>query len=167
MAIGPQLPCDGDDVCMRCKTKPPSEECLTCATCVTPWHVDCLSSPPQSLVSTTQWTCPDCSGESDLVPVTGNPGIGSDESGIVASIRAIEADVTLTESQKAKKRQQLMSGKANEEVVEENNGTGDDDDVVAALDENFKCSICNDRLKRPVSVRSLPLYIDLPFALIT
>ncbi|VVB00233.1 unnamed protein product [Arabis nemorensis] len=146
MAIGPQLPCDGDDVCMRCKTKPPTEECLTCATCVTPWHVDCLSSPPQSLASTTQWTCPDCSGDSDLVPVTGNPGIGSDESGIVAAIRAIEADVTLTESQKAKKRQQLMSGKADVEVEEEKkNG------VVASLDENFICSICKGMLKRPVS----------------
>nr|7DUF_A Chain A, E3 ubiquitin-protein ligase ORTHRUS 2 [Arabidopsis thaliana]7DUF_B Chain B, E3 ubiquitin-protein ligase ORTHRUS 2 [Arabidopsis thaliana] len=63
MARDIQLPCDGDGVCMRCKSNPPPEESLTCGTCVTPWHVSCLSSPPKTLASTLQWHCPDCSGE--------------------------------------------------------------------------------------------------------
>lgn len=59
-----QLPCDGDGACMRCKVTPPAEETLACSTCATPWHVACLASPPETLASTLQWNCPDCSGES-------------------------------------------------------------------------------------------------------
>ncbi|KFK38696.1 hypothetical protein AALP_AA3G148200 [Arabis alpina] len=135
MAIVAQLPCDNNDVCMKCKVTPPSEECLTCVTCATLWHVECLSCPPQSLASTAQWKCPDCSGEIDLAPVT-----GSDESGLVAAIHAIEADQSLTESEKAKKRQELLSGK----------GT-DDDEKTNGDNENFKCGICFGDLSKPVS----------------
>ncbi|KAJ9549445.1 hypothetical protein OSB04_021988 [Centaurea solstitialis] len=55
------LPCDGDGHCMICKIKPPEEETLTCKTCVTPWHLNCLSSRPETLARVAQWECPDCS----------------------------------------------------------------------------------------------------------
>ncbi|CAE5960487.1 unnamed protein product [Arabidopsis arenosa] len=112
-----QFPCDPAGVCMRCKSTPPPEESLTCGTCVTPWHVSCLSSPPETLESTLQWLCPDCSGETDALPVSGvAPGYGSVGSDLVVAIHEIEADNSLSAEEKAKKRQQLLSGKA---VVDE------------------------------------------------
>lgn len=150
MALEIQVPCDGDGVCMRCKVTPPAEESLTCSTCVTPWHVPCLL--PESLVSSTgEWLCPDCSGDADSsVPVSGIAS-GSD---LVAAIRAIEADVTLSEAEKAKKRQELMSGC----------GGGDDglddeeDEKKKSLDNDVLkavyCSICIQLPERPVTVRS-------------
>ncbi|KAL0886040.1 hypothetical protein Bca101_010023 [Brassica carinata] len=142
---------DGEGVCMRCKTIPPTEESLTCRTCGTPWHVPCLSSPPKSLASTLQWECPDCSGDFDPIP---QPGERSD---LVAAIRAIESDVSLTDEEKAKKRQQLMSGKAavdddeEEEEEKKSSSMGLDADILAALGDNFKCSFCIQLPERPVS----------------
>ncbi|CAH8257128.1 unnamed protein product [Arabidopsis lyrata] len=143
MAPEVQFPCDGDGVCMRCQGKPPAEETLTCGTCVTPWHVSCLL--PESLSSSTgEWQCPDCSGDvvPSAVPVTGNANAGLETSGsvLVAAIRAIQADVNLTEAEKAKRRQKLMSG-------------GGDD----RLDEEDKkkleifCSICIQLPERPIT----------------
>ncbi|KAH0912694.1 hypothetical protein HID58_036015 [Brassica napus] len=152
---------DGEGACMQCKKIPPTEESLTCLTCGTPWHVPCLSSPPESLASTLQWECPDCSGDFDPVP---QPGEGSD---LVAAIRAIESDVTLTDEDKAKKRQQLLSGKAvmedddeEEEEKKKSSSMGLDADILAALGENLKCSFCLQLLERPVTI-DLPLM--LPF----
>ncbi|GAV82875.1 YDG_SRA domain-containing protein/zf-C3HC4_2 domain-containing protein [Cephalotus follicularis] len=144
MADGTQLPCDGDGVCMRCKAKPPTEETLTCATCATPWHVICLSLPPETLASTLQWHCPDCSG--DGVPAPGD-GSGND---LVAAVRAIEADESLTVEEKARKRQELVSGKV---------GDGDDvqikkereNDVLNLLDGSLNCSFCMQLPERPVT----------------
>uniref|UniRef100_A0A1J3DQJ8 RING-type E3 ubiquitin transferase n=1 Tax=Noccaea caerulescens TaxID=107243 RepID=A0A1J3DQJ8_NOCCA len=146
-----QYPCNEDGVCMRCNLTPPVEtECLSCTTCGTPWHVSCLSSPPETLESTREWECPDCSGDVDPVPVSGIAGVESDGSVLVAAIRAIEADESLTEAQKAKKKQQLVSGKADKDDDEEKN-TGEDVDVLAALRQNFFCSICQDLPERPVT----------------
>lgn len=123
-----------------------------CRTCGTPWHVPCLSSPPESLASTLQWECPDCSGDFDPIP---EPGEGSD---LVAAIRAIESDVSLTDEEKAKKRQQLMSSKAavdddeEEEEEKKSSSMGLDADILAALGDNFKCSFCIQLPERPVSV---------------
>ncbi|KAK8599573.1 hypothetical protein V6N13_077492 [Hibiscus sabdariffa] len=100
-----QLPCDGDGACMRCKVTPPAEETLTCCTCATPWHVTCLASPPETLASTLQWHCPDCSG--DLLPSAAAALDGSSGELFTAK-RAIEADVSLTEKEKARKRQELL-----------------------------------------------------------
>ncbi|CAA7045877.1 unnamed protein product [Microthlaspi erraticum] len=61
---------------------PPTEESLMCAM---PWHASCLSSPPETLASTLQWECPDCSGEGDCLPIA-----FIDESDLVAAILAIE-----------------------------------------------------------------------------
>ncbi|KAG7650716.1 SRA-YDG [Arabidopsis thaliana x Arabidopsis arenosa] len=141
MAIETQLPCDGDGVCMRCQVTPPSEETLTCGTCVTPWHVSCLL--PESLASSTgEWECPDCSG---VVVPSAAPGTGisapeSSGSVLVAAIRAIQADVTLTEAEKAKKRQRLMSGGGDDGV---------DDEEKKKLE--IFCSICIQLPERPVT----------------
>ncbi|KAL0700930.1 hypothetical protein Bca4012_057052 [Brassica carinata] len=150
-----QLPCDNDGVCLRCKVKPPQEETLTCGTCGTPWHAPCLSSPPETLASTLQWHCPDCSGEIDpLLPVSvaagHESGGGSD---LVAAIRAIEADESLTEADKAKKRQELLSGKsaAVGDDEEGKKSAGLDVDVLAALGENLNCSFCIQLPERPVT----------------
>lgn len=146
-----QLPCDADDVCMRCKAKIPSEECLTCGTCVTPWHVACLRSPPSTLASTQSWECPDCSGDVvDPAPVSGlNPGGSS----LVAKVRAIESDASLNEAQKAKKRQQLVSGgKAVEEEEEKKEEESSSDDFLVSLRKNVSCSICLHLPERPVTV---------------
>ncbi|KAG5380372.1 hypothetical protein IGI04_028214 [Brassica rapa subsp. trilocularis] len=146
-----QLPCDNDGACLRCKAKPPQEETLTCGTCGTPWHAACLSSPPETLASTLQWHCPDCSGEIDpLLPVSGG---GSD---LVAAIRAIEADESLTDADKAKKRQELLSGKsATDEDDDEEEGKksagGLDVDLLKALGENLNCSFCIQLPERPVT----------------
>ncbi|KFK30611.1 hypothetical protein AALP_AA6G004000 [Arabis alpina] len=146
------LPCDIEGVCMRCKTKPPSEESLTCSTCSTPWHVSCLSSPPETLASTLQWECPDCSGEiEDSLPVSAVQAAGSD---LVAAIHAIEADSSLSDEDKAKKRQELLSGKADAVDLEDEKTRDEDDDgldVLAALSESLNCCFCLKLPHRPVT----------------
>ncbi|CAH8256582.1 unnamed protein product [Arabidopsis lyrata] len=155
MARDIQLPCDGDGVCMRCKSKPPPEESLTCGTCVTPWHVSCLSTPPETLASTLQWHCPDCSGEIDPLPVSGDvSGYGSVGSDLVAAIRAIEADESLSTEEKAKKRQQLLSGKGvveDDEEEKKSKGKNSNLDVLSALGDNLMCSFCMQLPERPVT----------------
>ncbi|CAH2061506.1 unnamed protein product, partial [Thlaspi arvense] len=150
MALEIQVPCASDGVCMRCKVAVPSEECLTCSTCVTPWHVSCLRSPPKTLASTQAWECPDCSGVVDPVPVSGSNGFNPDGSTLVAAIRAIEADESLTEAQKAKKKQRLLNGKAVVEEDEEKSETNPDG-VLAALKESFQCVICLELPEKPVT----------------
>ncbi|KAH0992045.1 hypothetical protein GBA52_003528 [Prunus armeniaca] len=110
------LPCDGDGFCMACKTKPSAEETLTCKTCYTPWHVACLAVPPETLAETLMWDCPDCAPPSDDGQIAGNTVADGGEAGssgeLIAAIRAIESDESLTEREKAKRRQELMSGGA-------------------------------------------------------
>ncbi|CAA7045882.1 unnamed protein product [Microthlaspi erraticum] len=141
-----QVPCDAEGVCMRCKTTPPTEESLMCGTCASPWHASCLSSLPETLASTLQWECPDCSGEDDSLPVASNDG-----SGVVAAIHAIEADMTLTDADKAKKKQEMMGGNivVDEEEEKKDKGLGDDD-VLATLGENLTCVFCFELPDRPV-----------------
>ncbi|KAJ0105303.1 hypothetical protein Patl1_19707 [Pistacia atlantica] len=94
---------------MRCKAKPPAEENLTCCLCATPWHVTCLTKPPETLASAVSWHCPDCSGdEKAAVPL--GPAAAGEGGQIVAAIRAIEADETLTDKEKARKRQEPHVG---------------------------------------------------------
>ncbi|EOA33907.1 hypothetical protein CARUB_v10021399mg [Capsella rubella] len=146
-----QLPCD-DGVCMRCQSTPPPEDSITCSTCGTPWHVSCLSSPPETLASTLQWLCPDCFGDTDPLHVSGAAaGHGSVGSDLVAAIHAIEADGSLNTEEKAWKRQRLVSGKAvAEDEEEEKKGKGKED-VLSTLDKNLICSYCTQLLERPVT----------------
>ncbi|KAK1566547.1 hypothetical protein Q3G72_001264 [Acer saccharum] len=158
MAHVSQLPCNGDGMCMQCRETPRDEEKLHCKTCATPWHVTCLVSPPDSLASTLQWDCPDCTGNdlsSSAIPAGNDASTG----GIVAEILAIEADSSLTASEKARRRQELMSGnagsddgdateskKGKEKVVDES-----ENDVLEIFGESLNCSFCMQLPDRPVT----------------
>ncbi|CAK9144410.1 unnamed protein product [Ilex paraguariensis] len=153
MAHDSDLPCDGDGICMVCKKKPSVDETLVCKTCTTPWHVDCLSVGPKTIAETLQWECPDCSfvADENTAPsiVTG----GSEASGdLIAAIRAIESDQTLTEPEKAKRRQDLLSGGAKSNDTEEANHKKEkNNDVLDLLDESLNCSFCMQLPERPVT----------------
>ncbi|KAA8542048.1 hypothetical protein F0562_023200 [Nyssa sinensis] len=164
MALVNQLPCDGDGICMLCKNKPLDEEKLTCNTCITPWHVSCLSVRPESLASTLQWECPDCTAPAvdDDAPVASAGAVaGGDEtsSKLISAIRVIEADESLTEREKAKKRQALLSGRvesSDRDGEKLKKGKGKDrveggNDVFDLLDESFNCSFCMQLPERPVT----------------
>ncbi|XP_059633421.1 E3 ubiquitin-protein ligase ORTHRUS 2-like [Cornus florida] len=156
MAHDSDLPCDGEGICMVCKTKPADNETLTCKTCVTPWHVTCLSAPsrPKTLALAVQWECPDCSPVAGSDPQPGKP-VGSESSSgdLIAAIRAIESDDSLTEQDKAKRRQDLMSRGAKSTVMEEKEKMVKDDnnDVLNLLDESLNCSFCMLLPDRPVT----------------
>ncbi|KAF3441385.1 hypothetical protein FNV43_RR15299 [Rhamnella rubrinervis] len=148
--VSQQLPCDGDGVCMRCKVTPMEEEKLTCKTCVTPWHANCLSSPPETLASTLQWECPDCDSPAGDLPVASATVSSAVDGDLIAAIRAIESDSSLTEQQKAKKRQELMSGKAHSSEGNCSNEKGMKD-VLAVLGGSLNCSFCMQLPDRPVT----------------
>ncbi|XP_022134817.1 E3 ubiquitin-protein ligase ORTHRUS 2-like isoform X2 [Momordica charantia] len=151
MAQVSQLPCDGDGICMLCKAKPSDLETITCKTCVTPWHVACLSNPPETLASTLQWDCPDCSSPPGDVPL---PPPTAPSSHLVAAIRAIEADAFLTDRQKAKKRQELLTGNSHSDKDDRdatNRKSLIGDDVLELFDERLNCSFCMQLPERPVT----------------
>lgn len=143
MAHVSDLPCDGDGVCMVCKQKAPEGETLTCKTCATPWHVACLTAGPKTLADAAHWECPDCS---DLSAPSVNPAVCGGS--LVEKIRVIESDVSLNDREKAKRRQELLSGGAGDEK-EKGVGSGD---VSGILGDKFNCSICMQLLDKPVSV---------------
>ncbi|KAJ3683255.1 hypothetical protein LUZ60_013482 [Juncus effusus] len=161
--MAPDLPCDGDGDCMACKAVKPAEtELLLCRMCATPWHVPCLSSPPESLASVAEWMCPDCSAPAEAAPpVAAAAGGGSSE--LIAAIRAIEADESLNERQKARRRQRLMGGGGEDGVDEaeeddEDEGKGEKEkgkekqrDVLDMLDQKFNCAFCMQLPERPVT----------------
>lgn len=60
---------------------------------------------------------------------------------------AIEADATLTDAEKARRRQELIGGGGG--VV----GEGGEGRVLRGLDESLMCHFCMEVLDRPVSVR--------------
>ncbi|CAN4123373.1 unnamed protein product [Withania somnifera] len=147
MAHDSDLPCDGDGVCMVCKTKPSENESLVCKTCATPWHVNCLSAPPDSMADAVNWACPDCSLPPDVV-VKQNAAASSSSGDLIAAIRAIESDSSLTEHDKAKRRQELLSGGAKDTILE---GVNPENDVLNILDGSLNCSICMQLPERPVT----------------
>ena len=149
-----QLPCGGDGACMRCKVTPPMEATLTCSTCATPWHVACLASPPETLASTLQWHCPDCSGDPLPSAVASVDGSSSE---LFAAIKLIEADESLTDKEKARKRQELVSGRVEEDGDREKKGKGKEKEssVLDVLDGSLNCSFCMQLPDRPVTVRFL------------
>ncbi|XP_019180863.1 PREDICTED: E3 ubiquitin-protein ligase ORTHRUS 2-like [Ipomoea nil] len=155
MAEATTLPCDGDGVCMVCKSKPTETERLTCKTCVTPWHVACLPVPPESMGDTVGWECPDCSpvaGDAHLAVKPASVTPSSTSGDLIAAIRAIEADASLTEQEKAKRRQELMSGGAKDDDAdrEKRNNSGDNE-VLNLFDGSLNCSICMQLPDRPVT----------------
>lgn len=148
---------------MVCKAKRPTELVL-CRTCVTPWHVPCLSSPPETLAAEANWLCPDCSAPTEQMESAPAPSAGSSE--LITAIKAIEADTTLSEMEKAKRRQRLMAGGGDEG---EGSGSGGDDgmeeeghakeekknDMLDILDQQFNCAFCMQLPDRPVTVSNL------------
>ncbi|KAF3786689.1 E3 ubiquitin-protein ligase ORTHRUS 2 [Nymphaea thermarum] len=153
------LPCDSDGVCMVCKVKPDETETLLCSTCATPWHGPCLASPPASLSSVINWQCPDCSPpdanngcpQPSVSVVAGN----GESNGLLAAIRAIQADDSLSEPEKAKKRQELMTRnakKGGEEEKGKKQGKGEgEDEQVDGVEEDINCAFCLQLPERPVT----------------
>ncbi|KAL9256909.1 E3 ubiquitin-protein ligase ORTHRUS 2-like protein [Drosera capensis] len=145
-----QLPCDADGSCMVCLKTPSEAEKLFCKTCGTPWHAECLAKPPESLESTVEWECPDCSGDAVVESAVESVPLGAGGE-LVAAIRRIEADDSLTEEEKAKRRQQLLGGTAAGSEEAKGKEREDADDILKVLDENMKCSFCMQLPDRPVT----------------
>ncbi|KAG6470588.1 hypothetical protein ZIOFF_071662 [Zingiber officinale] len=161
--MAPDLPCDGEGACMVCRATPPEAEIVVCRTCTTPWHGQCLSAPPATLAVVAEWQCPDCEPAED--GATGAPSTSAvataagDKSDLIAAIRAIEADASLTEREKAKRRQVLLSGGkvVVEEDGDEEGGSGNKkasggNDFLDLFDEKFSCAFCMQLPDRPVTV---------------
>ncbi|KAF8725435.1 hypothetical protein HU200_019957 [Digitaria exilis] len=127
---------------------PPEVDLLRCSTCATPWHSPCLSDPP-ALADAAGWSCPDCSGSGGGAAPA--PAAGGGE--IVAAIRAIEADATLSDQEKARRRQKLLAGSAPaaEEDEDEDDGDGAGDDVLDIVGRSFSCVFCFKLPDRPVA----------------
>ncbi|URE16614.1 SRA [Musa troglodytarum] len=148
------LPCDADGRCMVCGAVPPSPaEVVLCRTCDTPWHAPCLSLPPETLATAVNWECPDCSSPDGSGVVATVPGASS---ALIASIRAIEADQSLTEKEKAWRRQELVGGRVRvlveRDKEEEKKGKKmGNDDVLGFLDAKLICSFCMQLPDRPVT----------------
>ncbi|XP_047322039.1 E3 ubiquitin-protein ligase ORTHRUS 2-like isoform X1 [Impatiens glandulifera] len=158
MAQHSNLPCNGDGVCMVCQTKPPEAEILCCNTCVSPWHATCLSIPLETLAGAVEWECPDCSSASadHEIPLA-TTAESSSSNLLIASIRAIESDQSLTDQEKAKRRQNFMSGGGlgssplEENVSNNETINGDDNSFVNLLDGRINCSICMQLPERPIT----------------
>ncbi|KAI4975256.1 hypothetical protein ZWY2020_048863 [Hordeum vulgare] len=166
----PDLLCDGDVVCMVCHAAaPPEVELLRC---VMPWHSPCLSKPP-ALTDAAGWACPNCRGHgashsSAMAPAPrAAPGGAGGGSGLLAAIREIEADATLSEQDKAWRHQELLDGKS----AAAGGGDYDDDDEEQDEDnedntleiggKNFSCVFCMKLRERLVtSVALSGGYID-------
>ncbi|XP_071701979.1 E3 ubiquitin-protein ligase ORTHRUS 2-like [Rutidosis leptorrhynchoides] len=156
MANGNDLPCDGEGCCMICKINPPEEEKITCKTCVTPWHLDCLSARPQTLADAAQWECPDCTNLVSATAPSSSVASGSEPSAaLITAIRAIESDASLSDQEKAKRRQQLMSGgtsgDGDKPADEKKETVGGGHDVLKLLSGSFNCSFCMQLPERPVT----------------
>ncbi|KAF6160094.1 hypothetical protein GIB67_018874 [Kingdonia uniflora] len=134
-----QLPCDGDGICMLYKSKTAKEDTITCKTCVTPWHINCLTTT----LLIDKWECPDCSP--NPINIHKSAISTSSSSGeLIATIRVIQNDKLLTEQEKAKRRQDLMSGG----VASSSSGKSSNGDV---FDGSFNCFFCMQLLDRPVT----------------
>ncbi|KAL6193459.1 hypothetical protein ACLB2K_034543 [Fragaria x ananassa] len=144
----PVLPCN-DGICMMCKQTPSPEEILHCKTCTSPWHVSCLPFQPHTVAEALDWECPDCAApaEESSGHVNSVGDIGGD-GGLVAAIKAFEADESLTEREKARKRQALLSKTASVPSDDETKMNGGNDD---ALKRRFRCTICMGIPERPVT----------------
>ncbi|RDX68712.1 E3 ubiquitin-protein ligase ORTHRUS 2, partial [Mucuna pruriens] len=155
-----QLPCDSEGVCMVCSAMPGVEEILLCVTCDTPWHAPCLSPPP-SLADTASWLCPDCSISDLEIPPAPAPACNQ----LVSAMLAVENDESLTQQQKAKKRQELMTGKAPQVDEEDEAEKSNPSSVSDILTRSLNCSICIQLPEKPVT-RSMSVSVtDVGFGL--
>ncbi|CAJ2659061.1 unnamed protein product [Trifolium pratense] len=132
-----QLPCDYDGHCMVCKQNPPNIEISPCRTCATPWHILCLPVPPTTFFD---WDCPDCcqsQQNNHAPPLTEN---------LISAIQAIQSDISLTEVEKAIKRQKLVGG-SSKPHLDNNKSNG----MLDIFDGTLNCSFCMQLLERPIT----------------
>jgi E3 ubiquitin-protein ligase UHRF1 len=159
------LPCDGDGVCMVCKTVPPDSDVLLCNGCVSPWHMQCLN-PPLTAPPAGDWFCPDCSlstTDNQSEPVVVNKSSGAPGDDLISQIRAIQADPKLSEDEKARKRQELMaSGSSKQQEssgdVKGSNREAKRNKVLEMFDESLNCTFCMQLPERPVTVSDCLAY---------
>ncbi|XWS51515.1 hypothetical protein CRYUN_Cryun12cG0182400 [Craigia yunnanensis] len=173
----PQQP-DGDDLCMLCKTKPnDGEKLMPCILCEAPWHMPCLLSLREfNSYSGDLWGCPECPNrikddkELVLLPPKNTAASSSFSPGdntMVAKVLAIQADESLTEEEKARKRQELLSERTvdPEEAQDGQKKKGKEKwkgkektmvepiyEASEVCDESFNCTICLNMLDRPVTM---------------
>ena len=110
----------------------------------------CPTVRPKSLADTLQRDCPDCSLLSANPVPFSDAGESSSSGGLIAAICAIESDSSLTDREKAKRRQQLLckdAGPSDHKEV-----TNGDNNLFSILDGLLNCSFCMQLLERPVSV---------------
>ncbi|CAI9117352.1 OLC1v1018728C1 [Oldenlandia corymbosa var. corymbosa] len=146
--LRPLLPVDADGVCMCCKKTPELERTIGCTTCGSSWHLDCLRECPETLGEIVKYVCPDCSGDGlDGAPAPSAVG------DLVAKIKAINDDASMTESEKAMKKQEVLCGKVKNGVEEQGKQKGEEkpNEALALLSESFKCSFCLQLPERPVT----------------
>ncbi|KAK9934254.1 hypothetical protein M0R45_021406 [Rubus argutus] len=158
MADDDVLPCNPDGICMICHQTPSPEEILSCTTCTSPWHVTCLSDRPETVADALEWGCPDCAPSADPGQAAGNSigtGRNRGSGGLVAAIKAVEADESLTEREKAKKRQELMSKTAlppsDSDCANPEKNINGGNDVLDIFDGILSCTICMQLPERPVT----------------
>lgn len=155
------LPCDADGMCMVCKIVPPDCDVLLCSSCVSPWHMRCLN-PPVKLVPLGDWDCPDCllPPPSDMPSIVQKPVAVPEEGNLVSKIHAIQADSTLTDGEKAKRRQELMSkGLVTNYSAEASSANGDKKSAdgnkrnatLEMMDNSLNCIFCLQLAERPVT----------------
>ncbi|PPD92957.1 hypothetical protein GOBAR_DD10093 [Gossypium barbadense] len=172
-----QQPGDAE-LCMLCKASSnPGEDIILCIVCQAPWHQSCLISSREShFISDDYLGCPECENringdDLDTLTPTNNAVAASSfsaaDNSMVAKILAIQADKSLTEEEKARKRQELLSGRPavespeleDKDDGEKNKGKvekfkGKAKTTVKASkvsDESFNCTICLNMPERPVT----------------
>ncbi|CAI7836097.1 unnamed protein product [Closterium sp. NIES-53] len=186
--------CGTDGVCMQCNTLPPDDRVLVCDACRGEWHMPCLV-PPLTAAPAGTWHCPDCHEveaamnrapggdgggdgraasdtadggaealrEADAAAATAGSG---GEGELRARIRAIQSDASLSDAEKARQRQALVSRQATTTASESGGGTRADgagatarganaaeaaEAAAACFSEAMKCPICHDLVDRPVT----------------
>ncbi|XVF08591.1 hypothetical protein REPUB_Repub07fG0016300 [Reevesia pubescens] len=160
----PHQPGHDDELCMLCQNRPkPGEDLIPCSICQAPWHLPCLISSREShSISHDYLGCPECDNRinQDDTPADDNNTAGaapssssssfppSTDNTMVAKILAIQADQSLTEEEKARKRQELMSGnlKGKEKTMVEPENKASE-----VSNENINCLICLNMPDRPVT----------------
>lgn len=176
-----QQPGDAE-LCMLCKASSnPGEDIILCVVCQAPWHQSCLISSREShFISDDYLGCPECENringdDLDTLTPTNNAAAASSfsaaDNSMVAKILAIQADKSLTEEEKARKRQELLSGRPAVESPElEDKDDGEKNkgkvekfkgkakttvEASKVSDESINCTICLNMPERPVTVSFL------------
>ncbi|PPR98127.1 hypothetical protein GOBAR_AA22546 [Gossypium barbadense] len=172
-----QQPVDAE-LCMLCKASSnPGEDIILCIVCQAPWHQSCLISSREShFISDDYLGCPECENringdDLDTLTPMNNAAAASSfsaaDNSMVAKILAIQADKSLTEEEKARKRQELLSGRPAVESPElEDKDDGEKNkckvekfkgkakttvEASKVSDESINCTICLNMPERPVT----------------